>query len=249
MVAYSVRALVLRKTKLGETDAVLTLLAEDGRQIRAVAKGLRKPGSRTSGRLEPFSEADLLIHPGRSLDVISEVEVRSTHARLREDLDRSTAASVIVDVLDKISLEGQVEERLFGLAEATLDSLESSVAQVLPTLVTAFLVKVMAMHGYRPQLEACAACAEHVTGGKLFSLAAGGVLCAECGGADSSAIRLSESGRAYLIHLLRSTMAEIAASNPPEAEVRETFELMRSFVVYHLPARLRALDFYAGLLT
>ena len=39
MPAYPLRALVLRKTKLGETDLILTLLAEDGRQVRAVAKG------------------------------------------------------------------------------------------------------------------------------------------------------------------------------------------------------------------
>lgn len=249
MAAYSVRALVLRKTKLGETDVILSLLAEDGRQIRAVAKGMRKPGSRTSGRLEPFSEVDLLIHSGRSLDVVSEVEVLATHARLREDLDRSAAASVVADVLDKISLEGQAEERLFGLSQATLVSLESGGTETLSTLVTAFLLKVMAMHGYRPQLEACAACAQHVSGGKLFSLASGGVLCPECGGSDSSAMRLSESGRALLMWLLRSTMVEIAATPVPETDTREVFDLMRSFVAYHLHARLKALDFYAGLVS
>ncbi|MDP2181409.1 MAG: DNA repair protein RecO [Actinomycetota bacterium] len=249
MAAYSVRAIVLRKTKLGETDVILSVLAEDGRQIRAVAKGMRKPGSRTSGRLEPFSEVDLLVHSGRSLDVISEVEVLVAHARLREDLDRSAAASVVADVLDKISLEGQIEERLFSLAQVTLASLESGSLETLCALVTAFLVKAMAMQGYRPQLEACAACSEHVSGGKFFSLASGGVLCAECGDADSSALRLSEAGRVLLVRLLRSTMADIAEMPPPEADVREAFELMRSFVAYHLHARLKALDFYAGLLT
>ena len=36
---YDARAIVLRKTKLGESDLILALLAEDGSQIRAVAKG------------------------------------------------------------------------------------------------------------------------------------------------------------------------------------------------------------------
>ncbi|MEG2982380.1 MAG: recombination protein O N-terminal domain-containing protein [Raoultibacter sp.] len=36
---YTARVIVLQKTKLGETDLILTLLAEDGAQIRAVAKG------------------------------------------------------------------------------------------------------------------------------------------------------------------------------------------------------------------
>ena len=37
------RALVLDTTKLGEQDLILTLLGETGVQLRAVAKGARKP--------------------------------------------------------------------------------------------------------------------------------------------------------------------------------------------------------------
>ena len=62
MPAYPLRALVLRKTKLGETDLILTLLAADGRQVRAVAKGARKSRSRLGARVEPFSILDLLLH-------------------------------------------------------------------------------------------------------------------------------------------------------------------------------------------
>ena len=41
--AYNERCIVLKHTKLGETDAIVTMLASDGSQVRAVAKGLRKP--------------------------------------------------------------------------------------------------------------------------------------------------------------------------------------------------------------
>ena len=58
---YTARALVLRKTKLGETDLVLTLLAEDGSQMRAVAKGARKPANAFSARLELYSVVDVLL--------------------------------------------------------------------------------------------------------------------------------------------------------------------------------------------
>ncbi|WP_179184937.1 DNA repair protein RecO, partial [Collinsella vaginalis] len=49
---YRETCIVLDKTKLKETDLILTLLARDGRQIRAVAKGARKPGSRLAARCE-----------------------------------------------------------------------------------------------------------------------------------------------------------------------------------------------------
>jgi DNA repair protein RecO (recombination protein O) len=245
--SYPLTALVLRKTKLGETDVILTLLAQDGCQVRAVAKGLRKPGSRFGGRLEPYCVVDLLMHTGRSLEIVSEARTVAAHAGLREDLDRSAAAAVVADLLDKIAVEGQAEPRLFALATTTLSTMESSAGGSLPALVVAFLVKALAMHGYRPELDSCAACAGDAASGVAFSLSHGGALCAACGEIDPAALRFPGEARAWLSHLLGSTMADIGADPPPDEAVADCFALMRSFTAYHLPARLRALDFYAGL--
>ncbi len=245
MPSYPLTALVLRKTKLGETDLILTLLASDGRQVRAVAKGLRKPGSRFGGRLEPLSEVDLLMHTGRSLEVVSEARTVDAHASLREDLDRSTAAAVVADLLDKISVEGQVEPRLFGLASATLYAMDSADVDKLPALVVAFMAKAMAMHGYRPELDSCASCACEIGRSSSFSPSAGGSLCPECGSLDPATLTFPAQAREWLARLLSSTMAEIAQMDIPEPAVRDCFALVRSFVTYHLQARLRALDFYA----
>jgi DNA repair protein RecO (recombination protein O) len=243
---YPLRALVLRKTKLGETDIILTLLAADGRQLRAVAKGLRKPGGRFGGRLEPYAVADLLLHTGRSLDIVTEAVTVAAHGGLREDFDRSAAAAVVADVLDKISVEGQTEERLFGLATTTLDVMEEAPVSALPPIVIAFLAKAMAMHGYRPQLESCSCCSSEAGDSRLFSVASGGALCASCAAADASAVRFSPEGRAWLERLMQARMAEIPALEMPAEAVADCFALIRAFVTYHVPARLKALDFYAG---
>lgn len=248
MPSYPLTALVLRKTKLGETDIILTLLAEDGQQVRGVAKGLRKPGSRFGGRLEPYSVVDLLMHTGKSLEVVTEARTVTSHSGLREDLERSAAASVVVDLLDKIAVEGQVEPRLFALSVTTLSVMEGAAIEVLPRLVVAFLVKAMAMHGYRPELESCAACAGVAGASHSFSLASGGVLCDSCGDLDASSLRFPAQAREWLRTLLGATMADVASLEMPEGATRDCFALVRSFVAYHLPARLKALDFYAGLM-
>lgn len=249
MPAHAERAIVLRKTKLGETDVILDLIAEDGRIIRAVAKGLRKPGSKFGGRLEPYSDVQLLLHTGRSLEVVAEARTVESHAGLREDYDRQAAASVVADVLDKIALEGETDPRLFGLADATLATLEGCAVERSPAVVVGFLVKSMAMHGYRPELEACIACAGDPGASSRFDLAGGGVVCERCSSDTSEWERLDPAARAWLILLLRSTMAEIAEAEVPPDAVRDCFGLMRSFVTYHLPARLKALDFYASVIS
>lgn len=247
MPAYPLRALVLRKTKLGETDIILTLLAEDGRQVRAVAKGLRKPGSRFGGRLEPFSAVDLLVHTGRSLEVVTEARTIAAHAPMREDLDRAAAGGVVVDLLDKISVEGQGEPRLYALSTTTLDVMERAPLDSLPALVVAFLVKALAMHGYRPELESCAMCACEAADAAKFTVVGGGTLCPACGELDPSALRFPTEAREWLAELLGSTMAQVAESDMPRQAVVDCFVLMRAFVSFHIHARLKALDFYAGM--
>jgi DNA repair protein RecO (recombination protein O) len=246
MPSYPVRALVLRKTKLGETDLIVTLLASDGSQVRAVAKGARKPRSRFGARVEPYSVVDLLLHTGRSLEVIAEAETVSAHGGLRADLDRATAAAVVADVLDKISLEGQVEPKLFDMASVTLDVLEAAPVAALRALVAAFLLKALAMQGYRPALDACASCgrAAEGPGAVAFSMEAGGCLCDACAGRDPSARPLTTAARAHARALVRARMAEVPGLAGDEDAVEETLRFAVAYTAYHVPARLKALDQY-----
>ncbi|MCE5191531.1 MAG: DNA repair protein RecO [Actinomycetia bacterium] len=244
--AYRVRALALRKTKLGESDLIVTLLAADGCQIRAVGKGVRKTSSRFGARLEPFTVVDLMLSPGRSLEIITEAQTVTSHSTLRSDYDRLCAASVLADFLDKVSVECQAEERLFALATTTLDAMETAEIGDLRALVVAFLVKGMAMQGYRPQLAACACCAGPTDPDDVrFSLAAGGVVCAACASADASVVRVAADMPVVIDALLRAKLADVAALGIPAPLMTGTFGLVKAFVTYHLPARMKALEAYA----
>jgi DNA repair protein RecO (recombination protein O) len=246
MPAYPLRALVLRKTKLGETDLILTLLAVDGRQVRAVAKGARKSKSRLGARVEPFSVLDLLLHSGRNLEIIAEAETVATHDALRADYDRTMAASVVVDVLDKGSMEGQTEPQLFEMALVTLDVMESAPVSALEPLVLAFLLKSLAIHGYRPSLDRCAACGGEPEGPLAFSVDGGGILCGRCAAQGSSAQAIAPAARDALRSMLRSRMADVPAIEIDPAVARDVRWIVRAYTGFHIPARLRALDYYLG---
>ena len=71
MQLYRDDGVVLRTQKLGEADRIITILARKTGRVRAVAKGVRRTRSRFGARLEPFTHVDLMLYPGRSLDVIS----------------------------------------------------------------------------------------------------------------------------------------------------------------------------------
>jgi DNA repair protein RecO (recombination protein O) len=190
---------------------------------------------------------DLMLATGRTLDVITDVESVESHAAIRSDYDRSQAASVVADLLDKISVECQTEDRLFGLSVATLGALESADGDGLLAIVVAFLLKAMAMHGYRPQFGSCASCGGPVGAGEdRFSLEAGGPLCEGCDVSSREAVRMTRGAREALVGLMRSTMADAGTLGIPRPVLEEAFGLMRAFVVYHVPARCKALDLFAA---
>ena len=103
MPSHQVRALSLKKTKLGETDLIVTFLAADGCQVRAVAKGARKPGSRFGGRVEPFTVVDMLLHSGRTLETITEAEIARIHAPVGLDIGAKTPAEIALSVMAQIT--------------------------------------------------------------------------------------------------------------------------------------------------
>ena len=246
MPTYRMRVLALKKTKLGESDLIVTLLAENGCQVRAVAKGARKTTSKFGARLEPFSVCDVMLASGRTLEIVTDAETVTANVALREDYDRSSAASVVADFLDKVSVECQTEERLFGLAVATLDAMATAEVEDLVGLVVAFLAKGMAMHGYRPQFDSCVSCGRGTSSGGRFSLELGGPVCEACCGEQSATVDADASTCAALRAMLRARMSEVPALAVPPPVAMSALRLMREFAAYHIPARLKALDLYCA---
>jgi len=97
---------VLRTQKLGEADRIITLLTRQNGRVRAVAKGVRRTKSRFGGRLEPFTHVDLLIHPGRSLDVIQQAEVIRAYGKpFATDYPRYTAGTAMLETAERLTPE------------------------------------------------------------------------------------------------------------------------------------------------
>lgn len=241
---YRVRAIVLDKTKLKETDLILTLLADSGRQIRAVAKGARKPGGRLAARCELGCEIDVLLACGRALDVVSQAELIAAPLGAAPSFELLSAGSAVVEVAERCSFEDADDPFAFAITAAVLQELGAADAAHLDVLVAAYVFKLLSRLGYRPDLAACVACAdEDVT---HFSALAGGLVCASCAATVPGAERIEPALVAWLRALMGLRLAELAAA-PVEAQVAaRLLALAHVWAATHLDARLRALEFMLG---
>jgi DNA repair protein RecO (recombination protein O) len=101
---YRDDGVVLRTQKLGEADRIITLLTRHNGRVRAVAKGIRRTKSRFGGRLEPFTHVDVMIHPGRSLDIITQAEViRAYGTPLAADYPKYTAGTAMLETAERFT--------------------------------------------------------------------------------------------------------------------------------------------------
>jgi DNA repair protein RecO (recombination protein O) len=65
---------------------------------------VRRTKSRFGARLEPFTHVDLMIHPGRSLDVISQAEViRAYGSPLAADYPKYTAGAAMLETAERLT--------------------------------------------------------------------------------------------------------------------------------------------------
>lgn len=233
------QGIVLRSYPFGEADRVVVLLSPNRGKIRTVAKGVRKTKSRFGGRLETFCHVDLVLYEGRNLDTITSASLIEAFQGLRVDLDRVVAAGTLVEVVDAVAGENESELRLFLLLQRGLRALDAGPAH--PDFVTSFLLKAVATIGMAPALDHCAGCGT-VDDLRLFSFAAGGVLCPRC--RVSGAYSLREGLTGYLAAVAAADLGDL----PPVDGVfsGEARGVARRFVEYHLERRLESLAVFDG---
>jgi DNA repair protein RecO (recombination protein O) len=162
---YRDDGIVLRTQKLGEADRIITVLCRSTGRVRAVAKGVRRTKSRFGARLEPFTHVDLMLHPGRSLDVITQAEVIRPYGQpLAGDYPRYTAGTAMLETAERFTpVEKEPALRQLLLLIGGLRALGEG--QHDPRLVLdAFLLRSLAVAGYAPALEECARCGAPGTG-------------------------------------------------------------------------------------
>jgi len=233
---------VLRTYKLGEADRILVVMTEAHGKVRAVAKGVRKTGSKFGARLEPMSHVALMLWQGRSdLMTVNQVEVIEHHWHIREDLDRLTSAMGMLEVVDQVAQEDHEDQAVFETLVRALRTMDNT--EVDPALIApAFFLRVLELEGAAPLLDACASCGEEDVELVAFDLSEGGALCRNC----RRGRPLSPEALSLVRRILGGELGGVL-SGPPPPGTAEVAELATSAMEAHLDRRLRSVRSVAGL--
>lgn len=239
MSLYKTKGIILRTHKLGEADRIITILTSNYGKVGAVAKGVRKTKSKFGSRLEPFTHVDLVLYKGRNLDIVTQAEIVDSFSEIRESFDRITYGSAMLDLVNKVAVEGERDVALYNLLLKSL-KVNSQAKKNFRLLLIAFDIKLMAVSGYMPKLERCVIC-EKKPGVKMrFSFEWGGVTCEECNFSDKNTIVVTPAAAETLLRLMRLPLSEVVALDIIARLEDELYLLMRDYVTYYIQARLKS---------
>lgn len=237
-----VEALVLERTKLGEQDLIVTMLAKTGEQIRAVARSARKPGAKSAAASELFSEGSFLLASGKTLASVVECKVLEPHRKLRGHFERVVAGSALVDLTRLCCYEDAHDAFVYPCCARALSSLEAGEHQAaFDTTVAAYTFKLLAHLGWRPQLATCALCDDPDR--SFFSAQAGGVICASCARELSDAESLLRSERSAIEYLLYSRFDALDEQPLSQDLAAICLSMSYSWALTHLETRIKAFEF------
>lgn len=198
--------IVLKKTKLGESDLIIHGLAKDGSQVRCVAKGARKPTNANSSRLELLNTVQGMLVHGKNLDIIKDTKLVKHHRVISEHPLRFNAACLGIEPLDASIQQDLPVESLFDMTSSYLSYLEQCPEHVLSLSFVAYWIKLISLLGFRPSFSHCVACGKELPcieakGGaaQAFSFEEGGVVCEVC------------SEEAETVHIERQLLIDLNA--------------------------------------
>jgi DNA repair protein RecO (recombination protein O) len=240
---YKTRAFVLRARNLGEADKIFTLFTQARGKIAAVAKGVRRVKSHFTGRLEFMSEAQLSMHRGRNLDVITGADIVTQHWSRLTDPAAFATAHVVAELVDAFcELDLPIPE-IYGLLQGAVGAVAATEdpAGLLPR----FELRLLAALGYAPEADVCVRCGAPLDGAAAWAdLDAGGLACASCRPhrADALGLGVEDVSNFRALGAARGGSQRAAAeATGPAARAAD------AFLTYHLGKRPNASKLLADL--
>jgi len=248
-VSYATRAIVLRSRPLGEKDRLLTLLSPERGRISAVAKGARGTKSKLASASQSYVLGRFLLAKGRSLDIITQVQIEEPHANLAGDLLKTGWAACACELAAAVAEELPDSEG-YQILAVTLAALNEAENDAATEAAGAWMETQWLRHqGYAPTVGICVDCGNKISASAdspdsrvAFSAREGGTLCSACRHTDSGVLVVSAAALRALHRLERSLRP------PPSLDLGagpagELFLCLNRSLSQHLEGRLRSREF------
>jgi DNA repair protein RecO (recombination protein O) len=236
---YQTEAIIIKKTKLGEADRILTLFTPHLGKIQAVAKGVRRPRSKMAGHLELLTHSLVSLARGRNLETVTGSQTINSFLPLKSDLWLTACALYLTELVNQFTLDDTENYVLFQLLLSTMQNLCLPCNRELT--LRYFEMRLLEAVGYQPQLHQCVACHKPLEPlPNTFSPGAGGMLCPTCSPGEYLVYTLSVNAQKVLRLLQSGDYETVNRLKTDAALTNEVERVLGGYIRYLLEREVKS---------
>jgi len=234
-------AIVINKRDFRETSLLADFYTRDHGKISGLLKGIRKEPRKFASTIEPFSHNEIVFYKSRtsSLHLVSQCDMKDNFSTIRQDLNKTAAGSVIMELLDAVMPHEDKNEEIFDLTVSVLKEMSGAVPA--EKLLIIFKIKMLALSGFKPNFDSCVCCDSRISMGEIrFSLSLGGLLCSRCPRKDPKSRAIFRGTVASIQYIQKNSLQNTLGLGLNPQIKKELCFILDSFVTFHLGKKIKS---------
>lgn len=176
------KCISIRSVDYEESDLIVDLLDDSGKQLTAMVKGARKQESKYGAALDLLNLSELVYYEGENLVYPSQMELIENWEELKKRNQRIQSGLRCAKRVNGFIKEGQSEPGFYNLFKDTLKALDVEENVNWRSIEIGFYLKLIRLSGLRPSLDECSSCGREIDelDEIAFSPSLGSLVCGDC---------------------------------------------------------------------
>lgn len=241
----TVKGLVLRSIRYGESDKLITILTEEG-MIFFKARGIRSITSKNAAGCAAFVYSEFILDQRGDKCYLRKALPLYSTIRAGASLRALALASYLAELSEDTARDAETGKDVLRLLMNALYLL-SKEDRPEDLIKSVFEMRLLAANGLMPHIEECAVCEKSVEECAVlyFRLIDGDLICSDCKiDGDEALLRVSPELIALCRHSIESTEEKAYAIRIPEKLQREFSRFTERFLLHQMEHNYKTLDFY-----
>jgi len=195
------KAIIIKKENTNEYDQWVTCYTEEFGKLKTVAKSILKPNSIQALHLDILNLAEFDLVNGRGMPIVTGAQAIDSFLGIKNSFAKMSVAYFFAEVIDKLVLENDKDNRLWRLLISLLHELSREETNPVKTL-RSYQIKMLDVLGYLPEVNLCRVCGDkmNINTFGAFNHVVGGVICKKCFLDGQSGILISSEDFSLLLN-------------------------------------------------
>jgi len=226
-------AIVLSKMDYRDSSKIAHFFTREHGRLSGIIKGARRSTSKVGVQVDLFNHINIVLYRKESRDIqlVTQADLISHFPRIKNNLDNLKYATSILELVNKLTLEGDNNPRLFRGILKILNLIETSKEPPGVALIK-FMLFFLKELGYEARFDQCSVCGRELDINERVSFHFDkNVICRNCSENVSDTTAISQE----LFIFLNCLNLKINNLSGSQREIDHAILFIEKFLKYHVP--------------